>query len=167
MKRLFLVFALTALTGSLYAASSATNDVPYAVLKMTPENFKSKPISYIAEYREVLTALPFYMDGSTFKGTRWVVAYIGDPNLPVLIKKKTEVIAMLAELKAGSKVRVCGRVREFKRDSRWVGRGVPSHYVEAESISEESDPAAPKPPLPPGGGVVRPQAGNELAPPPF
>lgn len=165
MKRLLLVFALTALTGSLCAAASATNDVPYAVLKMTPEKFKTKPISYIAEYREVLTGLPFYMDGSTFKGTRWVVVYIGDPNLPVLIKKKPEVITMLTGLKAGSKLRVCGRVREFKLDPRFVG--VPSHYVEAESILMEAEPAAPKPPLPPGGGGVRPQAGRELAPPPF
>jgi hypothetical protein len=160
MKRFLLVLALTLFSGNLYAATAATNDVPYALLKMTPEKYKSKLFSFTEVYREVLTTLPFYMDGSTFKGARWAVVYIGDPNLPVLIKKKPEVITMLTELKAGCMVRVYGRVREFKPDSRFVG--VPSHYVEAESIIDLTTQKAN-----PREGMVRPPAGRELAPPPF
>lgn len=163
MKHFSLAVLLAVAAGSLHAAV-ATNDVSFAMLKVAPERFRSKLITYTEVYNNFLTTLPDYMEASGFKPARWLLLDIGDPRLPVMIKKKEEIAELVAGLKAGTKVRVSGRVREFKFDSRFAM--APKFYIDADSISVEKEAAAPPADGPPAP-QRRAQPRNEPAPPPF
>lgn len=164
MKRL--LFVLTLVTAAtILQAATPTNEVPFAMLKVAPEKYRSKLIAYSEVYRGIAATLPYYMEVQGFKADRCMILHIGDPGLPVIVKKKTEEMEMVGKLKEGGKVRVTGRVREFKADSRLVG--TPKYYMNADAVVPDEGNAAVKPagrPNPPPP-MHRPQ--REVAPPPF
>ncbi|MEI8352854.1 MAG: hypothetical protein WCG36_11165, partial [bacterium] len=172
MKRFLTAVVLMVVAGSLHAA--VTNEVSYAKLKVAPEKYRSKLVSFVEVYRNVQNSFPYYLEEAGFKSERWILLEIGDQRMPVLARKKEDTIGTVADLKMGAKVRMTGRVREFKFDTRsdsGAGRGAPRYYVEMDSITEEAEagakgnPIQPPRPAPPGGVKVAPDAPKPNAPP--
>jgi hypothetical protein len=164
MKRLLFVLTLATAAATLPAATS-TNEVPFTMLKVAPEKYRGKLIIYADVYRGIEATLPYYMEVRGFKSDRCMVLTVGDPGLPVIVKKKDDIMEIVSKLREGLKVRVTGRIREFKADSRLIG--TPKYYVDADTIITDEEKVVVKPagvPAPPPP-VHRPQ--REVAPPPF
>lgn len=137
MKR-FAFILLVSLWGISAGALTNTNVVAFAQINVAPEKFKNKKVVYTEEYRTFLTAFPNYMENSGYKPDKWFLLEIGDTRLPVMLHKKTDTAAMIAELKPGSKVRVEGRVKEFKVEAR--NGLMPNYFVEADEVVFVSAP---------------------------
>lgn len=99
---------------------------------------------------------------------------IGDAKLPVLMKKTDKAIALVADLKPGTKVMVTGRIREFKIDPNMADaikakiRFDAHYYMEATMI--EPVPAKQQPQQPSEQQQAKPQEAPikpAAEPPPF
>lgn len=167
MKRCLILLVVLASGAVLHAAGIPTNEVSYSVLKVAPEKYRSKLIAFSEVYHRFQTTLPMFAENSGFKPARWLLLEIGDPSLPVLIKKRNDITELIAGLKAGTAVKVVGRVREFKFDPRWPM--APKHYLEAENLYLQKAQPPVNPPEKAGGAQPPPPEapGNVLAPPPF
>lgn len=137
MRRFVVLWLLGCWAVSAHALTN-TNVVSFALLKVAPEKFKNKPVTYAETYHGFLPAFPPYIEASGFKNDKWFLLDIGDPFLPVLFKKTNTNSVFVSELKAGSGVKVAGRVRTFRVEPR-VGF-MPSFFVEADAVTLESEP---------------------------
>ena len=158
MKRYLSILVLVITAGLLHAASPTTNEVAYSALKVAPEKHKNKLLSYTEIYLNFLTTFPEYMEAQGFKSSRWILLEVGDPRLPVLAKKKDDMVTMVSGLKAGTMVKVTGRVREFKLDPRFAL--APTFYIEADSIVVDSTVPIREMPVPPLRPVRRHPGGG-------
>lgn len=151
MKRMTLVL-LGCLWGLSVLAVTNTNVIVFAQVIVAPEKYKNKAVVYVEEYRSFLTAFPSYIEASGFKTEKWFLLEIGDPRLPVMYRKKTDTITIIANFKPGSRVRVEGRIKEYRLNSR---AGVmPNYYVEADAITLVAEPA-------PGAGMMQRDRDND------
>ena len=134
---------LSALLLGCFCAVSAhavtnTNVVSFALLKVAPEKYKNKHVVYVETYGSFLPSFPPYVEASGFKSDKWFSLLIGDPHVPVLFKKTDTNSVFVSTLKAGSSVKVAGRVRAFHVEPKVPF--LPTYYVEADSVGLESEP---------------------------
>ncbi len=156
MKRFLTVLVAVCTACCLQAANpNAAKEVSFSLLKTAPEKHKGRLVTYSEVFRDFANTFPPYMEMAGFKSTRWLLLTIGDLKLPVLIKKKDDVTAMVADLKPGTMVIVTGRIREFKVDPKMPAYA--KYYVDADTIVPV--PGAPVQPAQPVQGMapVRPQ----------
>lgn len=132
MRRGLMVVLITCWAAGAWAAATNTNLVAFALLKATPEKFRSKKVAYEERFTMFLTSMPEYMVRSGIKEDSHFLLVVGDPQLPVIIRKNAKVNETVSGLKAGAIVKVSGRVREFDVDPR---RGMmPRYYVDADEV---------------------------------
>lgn len=160
MKRFFLLAACLSLASMAQAGATNTNVVAFGAIRVAPENYKNKTVTYTETYQGFLTTIPNYMQASGYKEGKWFILQIGEPQLPVLLKKTDTSSGLLAMLKAGSKVRVSGRVREFRKEARSRFGMMPDYCVEAASVVLETGPD------PMSGLMQQPMPGQRAIPPP-
>jgi hypothetical protein len=125
---------------SMVSAQEATNfeKVAFGDITVTPEKYRSKNVEYSATLRRLVMNFPPYMEAAGLKSSKYILAEIGDPQLPVLVRRTDEMTALMGDLKPGSVVRVWGRVKTFKDNPRrpaW-----PHYYVEAKNIAVVTEP---------------------------
>ncbi|GEM_PF-5997132 len=161
MKQLLPGLILVFCAGVLCAAPNSPTEVSYSLLKTAPEKHKGKLITYSEVFRDFATTFPPYVEDSGIKSSRWLMLVIGDMKVPVLVRKKDDVTAMVSDLKAGTTVIVTGRVREFKVDPR--APMYAKYYVEADTIAPVADGGQPAR-MPRGGQPARMPRGGPLAP---
>lgn len=147
MKRLLTMMLLMLCAAGAGAATTNTNVVVFALLKAAPEKFRGKKVVYVERFSMFLTSMPDYMVRSGIKESSHFLLVVGDPQLPVIIRKNAKVIETVAALKAGTMLRVSGRLREFDVEPR---RGMlPPYYIDADEVSPDKG-APPEPPNPGG-----------------
>lgn len=134
---------LAALLLGCFCAVSAhavtnTNVVAFALLKVAPEKYKNKHVVYTDTYGSFLPTFPPYVEASGFKNDKWFILLVGDPILPVLFKKTDTNSVFVSTLKAGSSVKVTGRVRAFRVEPK--ASFMPTYYVDADAVGLESEP---------------------------
>ena len=131
----FLVLALWLSCLSMLSAQEVTNfeQVAFGEILATPEKYRSKNVEYPGAFRRLVMNFSPYMTAVGLKSSKYILAEIGDPQLPVFVKRSEEMTSLMGGLKAGTVVKVWGRVKEFKADPRrpaW-----PRYYVEAKNIA--------------------------------
>ena len=159
MKRILMVLLVGFWVTGARAATTNTNVVAFALLKATPEKYRGKKVVYEERFNNFMTTMPEYMVRSGINADTHFLLFVGDSQLPVIIRKNAKVTETVTALKPGAMVRVAGRLREFDADPR---RGMmPRYYVDADEITP--DKSAPPAQVNPGNGFNQ----GERRPNPF
>lgn len=120
------------------ASEDKYTEVDFKQLLVAPESYRSKFVSYSAQYRNFSTTFPPYMEQSGVNASKYFLLEIGDLRLPAILKKSDSTNALVAATKPWSIVRVKGKVKEFRVDPRITM--LPRYYVEVHSFSVEKGP---------------------------
>ena len=123
---------MAALALPLVAGGAGYTEVDAAHVRIAPEKYRNKRVEYTAEFlRAHSTFLP-YMEKSGLRIDRHMLVVVGDPMLPVVIRKKGNITEQVAVLERGTMLRVQGKVKQFRSAPK--NTTYPRYYVEAETI---------------------------------
>lgn len=124
------------------AADDDANEVRYTELSIAPESYYNKDVVYEATYLSTSTTFPKYVEDSGMRANKYIMLTIGNMKLPAFVKKTDDMTKFVAGLTRGSKVKVLGKVKKFKRTPKV--NVMPRYYVLIEDI-EATGAAGAKP----------------------
>ncbi|HPN84559.1 MAG TPA: hypothetical protein PK821_04395 [Victivallales bacterium] len=116
MKKFIGVCILSMLCASLFSVDfdpGKYEKVDIEKVKATPEEYKNKKVSLDTVYFKYETTFLPYMDKSGFKAGKNYYLQVKPGNFPVMVDKNDETNSLIPSLKAGSKVRIYGKVKKF------------------------------------------------------
>ena len=114
-----------------YAKRERHEEVTLKQLKAAKDDYDRRRVCYDAVYLGFRDTFPEYVEDSGFKSSRDYMLHIGVLDLPVLAKQR-DWQELIAALKNGSRVKVYGKLQEF-RDEPKV-KVLPRYYVELEYL---------------------------------
>ena len=126
---------------------SSFKEKSYKEIRASVKDLKNKKICYEATFINFSNEFPNYMERSGFRESKNYILLAGGKDLPVILKKTKYTTTLLAELKAGAKVKLYGRVKDFKADKNVkmaASYYLQFDYIEILSNGRERDKRADK-----------------------
>ena len=114
------------------AADREYTEVTHKQLEIDAKSYKNKYVQYESTYVRVSSTFLPYIEKSGYRTDRHIWITIGGNHVPVMAKRTDELIAFLAELKAGQNVKVYGKVKEFQHEPG--NTMFPRYHVYADKI---------------------------------
>lgn len=131
------VAASLELEAATFKAESYTS-VESKTLKLKPEDYRNKKIYYEGLYTSTQTTFPAYAERNGIKAGKYFWLVITPDNLPVIVRKGKNLDDAVMALKRGSTVKVYGKVRKFKYQSKHTV--LPYYYLELAHIEVVKEP---------------------------
>lgn len=135
-----LLLAVSAVSAGAGRITEEYKEIEYGALKLAPENYKNDKVMYTEKFEKYHTTFANYMERSGFRSDKYIMLSVGDFKIPVIAKKTDEMVAFVGPLARNSVVKVYGKVRKFRVQSRGEIGAAPEYYVEAEKIEFVSKP---------------------------
>ena len=85
-------------------------------LKAGKKEMKNKKVQYEGIYKGFNDNFPRYVEDSGYSGKRYHYLLINGYDIPVMARRKKDILELLGKIKKGVKVIVYGRVKEFRKD---------------------------------------------------
>ncbi|MCG2660480.1 MAG: hypothetical protein L6437_09575 [Kiritimatiellae bacterium] len=137
--RTCLAVLLSTLMAHAAIAGTEYTEVDFKEFRLSPEDYKSKKITYTARFVNVSTTFLPYMDKSGFTTKKYLWLVVGDFRIPAMLKKSDEATELVVTLKKEQLVTVSGTVKTFKSKPKQTM--YPQYYVMVDSIEPSADPA--------------------------
>jgi hypothetical protein len=102
---------------------------------INPDGFKSKRVKIETKMVKIAISIPTYIE-QEFSRKKYFYIIINPKTLPLVAKTK-EFQDKLKTIKPGTKIKVFGKVKEFRRGKsikRWRQQRWPKYYILAENI---------------------------------
>lgn len=143
-----LFFAIFAHSAPTHGEPSETifkghKEVEFNLVRVTPEDFENKKVTYAGRFIGLTAQFHEYIVKSGLSTSRYLALGVGDLAIPAFVRKQGDMPEFLAGLKAGSTVRVYGRIREFRQKPHTPL--LPKFYLDMDHITVlETAPAVGK-----------------------
>ena len=125
-------------------------------LNVMPEEYDNDRIYVEGIFTNFSTTFPNYFERSGFKSSKYFALMLAGSSLPVLLEKNDDTNQLIASLKRGAKVRVIGRLKDFKYEPKH--RPYPHYYIECKVLQVLANETK-KRPNQPNLGTRRPGKG--------
>ena len=100
----------------------------FGLLRAAPEEYRNKKVAYEGRYLGFTVTFLKYMEESGFKASRYIGFSVNGVQIPIMAKKNDDLNELFgAVLKKGAKVKVYGKIRQFRRSPK--ATMLPRHYL--------------------------------------
>jgi hypothetical protein len=120
-------------------------EVEFSAIRIAPETYKNKYITYKERYSKYHTTFLNYMASSGFRTDKHIMMEIGHFMVPVIADKK-DFLEAIGSLTKGSEVQVWGKIRQFRVLPKATKS--PHYYLDLEKIDvveKKESPTKPDP----------------------
>ena len=124
-------------------AKKKYDQVTFKQLKVVPEDYKNKKVTYTDVFHGFSTTFPPYVEKSGFKVTKYFYLKVGGLAIPVMAKKSDEMNTLMVNLDRGATVRLYGKIKKFR--SKPVHTTYPRYYLALEELDVVAAPKVGQP----------------------
>ena len=118
--------------GKEYRSARSYKEVAYTTLKASKNELKNRMIQYEGTYKGFTDNFPSYVEDSGYSNEKYHLLMVNGVDIPVLVRRKKDIIELVGKLEKGVKVKVYGRVKEFRKEPK---RGLaPQYCVDLSNI---------------------------------
>lgn len=119
--------------GKAYKYHDKYKELTFQALKAAKESYEHKKVRYESIYTGFADTFPPYVEKSGYKSNKYFFLNCGGIQVPVLARKKKDLTELIGKLKKGVKVRIYGRVKEFR--SKPGMTTLPRFFIELAHIT--------------------------------
>ncbi len=107
-------------------------EITYNELKASKKELEHKRAWYEGAYMGFNDTFPHYVEESGIKASRYYYLLVNGMEVPVIARRKKEISDLIGKLKKGAKVRIYGKVKEFRqKPARTI---LPHYYIEFDHL---------------------------------
>jgi hypothetical protein len=101
-------------------------------LETSPEKYKGKKIFVKTTFKNFLATFPNYLEKNGIKPEKYYCMIIYPWNVPVILRKKSDLGDTVSDIKPMSEIKVYGKIKKFTRSSKWKRH--PKYYFAPDYI---------------------------------
>lgn len=119
--------------GKEYKNASSYKSYTLNQLKLSKKELKNKKVQYEGMYLQFNDNFPQYIEDSGYSSKRYYYFIVDSMDIPVIARRSKDVTNLLGKLKRGAKLRIYGRLKEFKSKNR---HGMlPDYFIDLASVT--------------------------------
>jgi hypothetical protein len=110
-------------------------------LQTSPEKYKGKKVYVKTIFKGFLSTFPNYFEKNGIKPEKYYCMIIQPWNVSIILKKKSDLGDMVADIKNMSELKIYGKIKKFTRaarNKRWPKYYFEPDYIEVIKSGEEN-----------------------------